>query len=121
MLEHSVLKIAAAKTLGMALPLGVVALGAAWVWRGRERRSAAASEYSRISGSWAQGERGAQRATATQPAASGSAASEHRGSSSSGYTRGGSVSSLAGGVDQDALLSRIMEDNVRLRESLKQH
>lgn len=120
MLEQSVLKIAAAKTLGMALPLGVVALGAAWVWRGRERRSAAASGY-RVGKTQGQGDGAAQRATATQPATTRSANPERRGDSSSGYTRGGSASSLAGGVDQDALLSRIIDDNVRLRESLKRH
>ena len=42
MLEHSVLKIAAAKPLGIALPMGVFALAGAWVWRGRERLAAAA-------------------------------------------------------------------------------
>ena len=68
-----------------------------------------------------QGDGAAQRATATQPATTRSANPERRGGSSSGYTRGGSASSLAGGVDQDALLSRIIDDNVRLRESLKRH
>lgn len=66
-----------------------------------------------------QAENGAQWTPSARPPAAESGNSEHR--ESPAFKRSPAVSSFAEGADQDSLLTRVIEDNVGLRESLKQH
>lgn len=89
-LETGLLKLAAAKASWLVFPLGMIGIAAIWVWRARDRRS-------------------------PPPRADGRAA--RRGERTS--YRPASGPSLRGGTDREALLSQILEDNIRLREALK--
>jgi hypothetical protein len=113
--ENGLLKVITAKALCVAGPLGIAAL-ATWHWARRGRRRVALL-------------RAAERASA-DTGVEGSAWSgtgEPSQASSKPHRTGGTGSQSAaspapvtgGVVDRRALLSQIIEDNVRLREALR--
>lgn len=112
MLENGLLKLAATKTLGMALPLGVLAVAAIWAWNSGNRRSAA-SPHDDNSAAGPMHQASAGGSPREAPDTTEPAPRKH----SSYRPRPGS--SMPGGTDREALLSQVLEENIRLREALK--
>ena len=114
MLENGVLKLAATKTLGVAFPLGLIAITAIWFWSVRDRRSpASASARDESSAAGSMGEAGTNRSSHEVTRSANPTPREH-----TSY-RPAPGASIRGGTDREALLSQVLEDNIRLREALK--
>lgn len=109
-LENGLLKLAATKVWGMTFPLGMVAVAAIWVWGVRERRSAA-SHPDESSATGSLRDTGGSARKAAGPA--------HPSPREHTAYRPAPGSSIPGGTDREALLSQILEENIRLREALK--
>jgi hypothetical protein len=108
--EYGLLKLAAAKASGMAFPMGLVAVAAIWVWSARNRRSVPPPrDDSSATGSMGEADPGGSPREAAGSARPG----EH-----TSY-RPAPAAPFRGGSDREALLSQILEDNIRLREALK--
>jgi hypothetical protein len=116
MFENGLLKVATAKVLGIACPLGIVALVTALGWTRHKRRPAALLRAERRATRKNRG-RGTRR-----PNTDGSPQASARAGSPVGAGNRYATSSAsvrAGVVDRQALLSQIIEENVRLRERLR--
>jgi hypothetical protein len=111
-IEYGLLKLAAAKASGMAFPMGLVAVAAIWVWSARNRRSVPPrDDSSATTGSIGEADPGG-----SPREAAGSAHPTARARTSYRPVPG---APCRGGTDREALLSQILEDNIRLREALK--
>jgi hypothetical protein len=124
-LKSGLVTLGAAKLLPAVLPLGLIVAGTIWVRQARVRRSGSAPE-SRGS---AAPEDDAEVAgppsnepdtDAAAPAAGGTVAyASHHDHAGHARSTAGTGASISRGTDREALLSRIIEENVRLREALK--
>jgi len=114
-LKSGLLKLGAAQVSTLALPLGVIVLGALWV---RRARAGLPPSTPRQRGSATpRDEADAVRRTTAAGNGAGYGASPGR----SGHVANTATpeSSTPHGTGREALLSRIIDDNVRLREALK--
>lgn len=92
--ETGLLKLAATKASWVVFPLGLIGVATIWASRARGRRSAPSGNSPReATGAASPGKRTSYNPT--------------------------SGSSFRGGNNREALLSQILEDNIRLREALK--
>lgn len=111
-IEYGLLKLAAAKASGMAFPMGLVAVAAIWVWRAHDRRSVPPPrDDSSATGSMGEADPGGSPREA--------AGSAHPATRAHTSYRPASGAPFRGGSDREALLSQILEENIRLREALK--
>lgn len=115
MLKSGLLKLGALKAWPVAFPLGVIVLGAIWVRRSRPAPPPSASQQ--LSAATPADEAKAGRhATPGRDAAVHGARHQHPGHAANTARP---EPSTPRGIDREALLSRIIDDNVRLREALK--
>jgi hypothetical protein len=112
-MKSALLKLGAAKVWPLAFPVGVIVLGTIWI---RQARVRLPPSVPRQRGSAALRE----EAEAIRPAVGDGAdyAKNHQRSVHVANTDK-PISSTPYGTDREALLSRIIDDNVRLREALK--
>lgn len=111
-IEYGFLKLAAAKASGLAFPLGLIGFTAIWAWRTRSRRSAPPpGDDSSTTGSMGKAD------TGNTPR--GAADATHYTPGERTSYRPVSGTPFRGGSDREALLSQVLEDNIRLREALK--
>jgi len=110
-IEYGLLKLAAAKASGLVFPIGLVAVATIWAWRVRDRQPASAhSEARPASVRTRQGSGAGHRADAVGSDRDPTSFTPARGASQGGSQYGGG---------REALLNRIIEDNIQLREALK--
>lgn len=100
-LENGLLKLVAAKGSAVVFPLGLVGVAAFWVWSARNRRR----------------EQSPRDVSGASNPSRGAASAIRPGAQTSYHAASGAASRR--GTDRKALLSQILEENIRLREAIK--
>lgn len=106
-------KLAVGKGVGLALPVSLVAVAAVLAWKARNRRSAPPAPDVNDP----EGVMDEEADAAVSPREAGGSADP--GGPGPASFRPVSHAPSAGGADRTALLSAIIEENIRLREALK--